>query len=123
MSLVAHDLKGAFTSVLGFSKIMALRLKKDNTPIEIQKMGSQLLSNAGRVFNLLDELLLWSEGQMGLQAKECCFFYLAVEIESCVALLFDTANIKGTRITVDVPDDLQVYADPSITKTIFRNLT
>ncbi len=121
MTLVAHDLKGSFASVLGFSKIMAKKLDSFEEAIELRKMGHHLIASANDVFKLLDELLQWTEIQMGNSKIQPHKFHLVKDLKECVDLFIDVAQAKEITIKMSIPSEVEVYADPSITKTVLRN--
>ncbi|HBF09470.1 MAG: histidine kinase [Gammaproteobacteria bacterium] len=121
MSLVAHDLKGSFTSVLGFSRIMAKKLDTMDTARDLHSMGQHLISSANDVYKLLDEMLQWTEMQMGQSEPLLKRFDLAEEVSSCANLFTEIARVKNIDIQISVPKATFVYADPSITKTVLRN--
>ena len=63
-SIIAHDLKSPFNSILGFSEILYDDF--DNYDIESQKQFIGIIhTGLQNTFKLLENLLSWSHSQMG----------------------------------------------------------
>src|SRR5690606_30809480 len=63
-SIIAHDLRGPFNSLLGITEILA----EDNKELsheEITNLSREVNQNARNVFLLLENLLEWSSAQLG----------------------------------------------------------
>jgi len=120
-SIISHDLRSPFTSFLGLTQIMADDLQSLTMP-EIQNISNVMRTSAKNLFRLLENLLEWSRIKQGLIpfAPELIQLY-PVAYES-IGVILEPAKIKGININVDIPNDIEVYADENILQTIIRNL-
>ena len=70
-SIISHDLKSPFHSILGFAEILSGDLS-DFTLEEIQSYGSHIHVGAQNLLNLLENLMQWTRlqsGHMGYQPE------------------------------------------------------
>lgn len=121
MAIVAHDLKGAFSSVFGFSRLLAKKMQDKKLESEMQAMGLRLTSCASEVVKLLDELLRWSESEMDSVKAEMSDYDPAISVKSCLDLFAETAQMKDISFKSTLPEGLTVFTNQVITTTILRN--
>lgn len=120
-SIVAHDLKGPFQSLLGFSKLLLLMAPNADRS-EIQEMSQRIHNSANNAANLLQNLLQWSRIQLGRMVCESQVLNLREHIEKNFSLLSSKAIKKRIIMQNLVSDDVFVYADPNMLDTVLRNL-
>lgn len=120
-SIIAHDLKNPFNSLLGFSDL----LKSDFDSMEKEEMRTfiNIIHDSSKHgFNLLENLLQWSRANTG----SIEYFPKTINIEelisSCVDLYQNNADKKQIQFFNDVPDDLLLFGDKEMLSTVFRNL-
>jgi len=121
LAVIAHDLRDPFNNVLGFSRRLREKARSD-TPEKIASIADSILSSGHRVFQLLDELLQWSQLQLGSvrgQPKDC---NLAALIQSNVELLQDALTLKNIELSVNVPSELRLFVDATLYGTVIRNV-
>ncbi len=121
LALIAHDLRGPFSSILGYSKRLKERASTDS-PERIASMADSILGSSHRVFQLLDELLQWSQLQLGRaqgQPEDCSLSEL---IQSSVDLLQDALDLKNIHLSVAVDSDLHVFTDSTLYSAVVRNV-
>ncbi|WP_419905038.1 PAS-domain containing protein [Kiloniella sp.] len=63
-SIIAHDLKGPFNALLGFSRLISDK-ETNLTPDKVIEYGTYVHESAEQVYKLLENLLEWSLLQMG----------------------------------------------------------
>ena len=120
-SIIGHDLKGPFNSIVGFSDILLEQIKnKDYKGID--NYARIIHDSSKRAMNLLINLLDWARTQTGRLEFNPEYFELINIINEIVELYKDAAKQKSITITVRLPHDIPVFADKSIVKTILRNL-
>lgn len=120
-SIIAHDLRSPFNSILGFSKLL-LEDKEEHNPITYKKYSRLIYSSANNTLILLDNLLNWAKsqtGQLGFNPEKIIFSSVIVEIMS---LKKSTAKSKGISLDFLSTDEIEVYADRNMLKTVLRNL-
>jgi two-component system, sensor histidine kinase and response regulator len=121
-SIIAHDLRSPFNSLLGFSELLVKSIEKnDLRKIELYAGIINKVSN--QTFELLETLLDWAN----LQRKQITFkpekTGIKELIEKTVALLYGQANQKSIQLRVLASDsNVQVVADINMVKTIVRNI-
>ncbi len=120
-SIIAHDLKNPFNSLLGFTEIL------DNDYNELgdykrREISRYLRESAESVYRLLENLLEWSTAQTGrlqLNAQRIDMGKLAAESIEQVRLM---AARKGVNLKLLEEKKAYVIADEDMLKTVFRNL-
>lgn len=120
-SIIAHDLRGPFQPLLGFTRMLAEDLPELRQD-EIQKMALSMRSAANKLFDLLENLLEWSRMQRGLINFEPGSFFLLPKISESLVLVQHAIAEKGIEIRYDVSEDLRVFADGNMFESIIRNL-
>ena len=121
MSLLAHDLKSPFTSILGFLELLTNNLYKYDMA-EIEKQLSIVKHSANFTYNLLNDILIWAMSQSGKLPFEPIDLNLKMHCNQVIEMIKTNANIKDISIINDVDDNEIVFADPNMLNTILRNL-
>lgn len=120
-SVIAHDLRGPFNGILGFSRSLTEKAEK-LTPARIADIAESILSSALKVYARLDELLQWSKNHLGAFRAHLTPCELAALLNADLELIQDALNLKKIQLLFDLEGDLRVMADPTLTKTVVRNL-
>ena len=120
-SIIAHDLRSPFNSLLGFTQLLAEELPT-LTMAEIQKISVSMKKSAGNLFNLLENLLEWSRIQRGLTRFNPESLMLLNAVAPIIEMIRDEADKKMIRISYDIPEGLRVVADAKIFDSLIRNL-
>ena len=119
-SIIAHDLKNPFQSIIGF--VGLLQLKYDVLSEEKKRKYVELTySSTISLFQLLENLLTWSRTQLNTISFDRQLISMKNIIQDSFNLLSGNIN-KQLNFEVDCPDSLKVYADENMVKTILRNL-
>ncbi len=119
-SIIAHDLKNPFNSLLGFSRLMAK--SGDNlSHAKLVEFGASINEAAERLFSLLEDLLAWGRTQMNQVSFQPEALDLSEITDAGIRVLADVAKEKGVTLHIDVPD-LSVTADREMLVTVVRNL-
>ena len=120
-SLLGHDLRSPFNSIIGFSEILYNETEAFSKA-EIKKIAEGIYNTSRETYNLLNNLLEWSGTQTGRIKFEPVKTGIYDIVISTVDLLNDTAKKKDISVSVDIPEHLQVFADRNMTTTVVRNL-
>lgn len=120
-TLIAHDLKSPFNSILGFSNLIAEDLKnKDYSDIENY---AQIIQEASlKTLELLSNLFEWAKSQTNKLTLNLEVLDLKELINNTVALAKYAAQQKSISITVNIATKTPIYTDKTIIETIIRNL-
>lgn len=121
-SIVAHDLKGPFQPLLGFTEMLLL-IAKSATPEQVEEISKSIYGSARNVYELLENLLHWSRMQRGHMEYEPEEISLQEVFTENIKLFAPTAQSKGIKLYSQVPQQLFAYADKKMFSTVIRNLT
>lgn len=120
-SIIAHDLRSPFTSIIGFSEILIENIR-DLDIAETEEFLNNINSSAQNTLSLLDNLLNWVKTQTRkiiIQPKK---LLLSSVIQETIDLSNAPANIKNITINHIHSDSIEVYSDENMVKTVLRNL-
>lgn len=120
-SIVAHDLKSPFTSMLGFSQLLTDNFDEynDKDKLRFIQIINQALQNTSK---LLENLLYWSRslrGTIDFKFEKVNLFLL---VNETIELFRQIAENKSIKLMIQISEDLYLYADKSMLSTIIRNL-
>lgn len=120
-SIIAHDLKNPFSTLMGFSELMVINA--DSLPKEkILEFAKQINDSSNRIYSLLENLLTWARTQTGKIEARHNSFNLHAAIDSINQLLREAMEEKGNTFQNNIPESIQLNSDIEFVKTIFRNL-
>jgi PAS domain S-box-containing protein len=120
-SIIAHDLRGPFNGFLGLTQIMAEQYKT-LTLTQLQEISMGLNKSAKNLFSLLNNLLEWSRMQQGTINFEPKAIPILPFATSTLQTIIDPATKKGIEVTIDIPENLQVFADENMLASTIRNI-
>lgn len=120
-SIISHDLKSPFNSILGFSNILADQVREKN--LDGIEIFAEIIQNSSqRAMDLLENLLDWSRTQTGrieFHPERCEIAPLILE---SIDILSDTALQKSITITKEKVSEAVVVADKAMIGAVLRNL-
>jgi len=120
-SIISHDLKSPFNTILGFSELLLEQVKNQDIT-EIELYSELVHKSAVKAFDLLVNLIEWSRSQSGRILYNPESFNLSETIKDLISLFGETASQKGIKICSDLSDNMSLFADLSMIKTVLRNL-
>lgn len=123
-SIISHDLRTPLATLDSFLNIL-LNFSGRMKPEQMQKLASHTQLSVHNLQSLLENLLQWASSQADsdhgmrfapepLQVREV--------VQRNLELLKDTAAAKSIHCQVQVPGELQVYADANMLDFLVRNL-
>jgi two-component system, sensor histidine kinase and response regulator len=120
-SIISHDLRGPLSGLIGLSEII---FKQADTigKEELKDFAGMLFDSSKQVFNLLENLLEWSRMQMNAISFHPEQVRLKPLLENTEKLLHQEVQKKNQQLTLDCPDELELFADQNMLKTVLRNL-
>ncbi len=120
-SIIGHDLRGPFNSIIGFSNLLTNQVQqKDYEGVE--RYARIIRDSSYRAMDLLTNLLEWSRAQSGKIEFNPEYIELVTVINEVTDLLDDSAEQKSITISQHLPHNLPVFADKDMVLTILRNL-
>lgn len=120
-SIIAHDLKGPFNSILGLTNILineADILDRN----EIDETLATIKRSSEKAFDLLENLLLWATSQTGRMTFDPEEFDLTAVIDETISLAETQAKRKHISIVFECDLECIVTGDQQMIQTIIRNL-
>lgn len=120
-SIISHDLKNPFASVLSISELMNENFETADKD-EIKYGVKKIHQTNKHIYQLLENLLTWSKSQRGKLALETARFNLTKVVETNVNVLRLDAERKDINIQCNIPDEVFAFADREMISTVFRNL-
>jgi signal transduction histidine kinase len=120
-SVIAHDLKIPFHTVMGYSWLLSKDYEKF-TEEERRKFASDIHHKTNNIFRLLQNLLEWSRSQTGRLTFMPQEIELKKIIENSVSVLQSQADQKNIGIKFAYDKDLILFADTLMIETVLRNL-
>jgi len=120
ISIVAHDLRAPFTSILGFAEI--LLNEPDIDPEEKEEYLTYIYEASQNQLQLINYLLDWSRLQSGAIKVEPKRISAKKIVDDCVAMLTGNAIRKNIELKALVSDDIYVHADERLLTQAIQNL-
>ncbi len=120
-SIIAHDLRGPLSSFIGLSELLATEYET-LTIKDLRDISETMHRTANSVFNLLNELLMWSRSQMGVipfNPEDIDVYEL---LYNNVYMLKEVAKMKGINISIKSSGEFVAFCDRNMMMTVIRNL-
>lgn len=121
LSIISHDLKNPFNSIIGLASLLRQNNKK-LTPEKITYFGSLICSAAQKGCKLLDNLLYWTRSKsnkINFCPSKICINEL---IKRVFELYEEQANQKNIKLIKELNENLIITGDENMLDLIIRNL-
>jgi len=120
-TIIAHDLKSPFNSILGFSSLLNEEIKEKNYR-NLEKYAGIIEESSQRAMDLLLNLLEWARSQTGKMDFNPTVNDFIELINDTTLLLNESAANKSIHLIKDMPATLSVKLDKAMISTVLRNL-
>lgn len=120
-SIIAHDLKSPYNSILGFSELLVEKTQNKDYE-EVEAYASVIQKSAWRAMNLLTNLFIWTKMQTGRMDFHPTEKDIVSLINESTELLIETALQKSIKIFLFIPDSFHIVIDEYMISTVLRNL-
>ncbi len=120
-SIIAHDLRNPYSSMIGFSELLLEDLEKLSMD-EIRDSLKIIRNSAKNSLNLLENLLAWSRLETGRMHFDPSKVALTDLVDEVVNVLFSLAYRKKIEINNMVESDVILSSDKNMLNTILNNL-
>ena len=120
-SIIAHDLKSPFNSILGFTELLKNKIRNLDVD-KSEKLISSMYFQARNTYNLLENLLNWAmsnSNQIDFNPVPCNISSICNAIINQIG---ESAQQKNITINSFHRNDLYVFADKNMLGVILRNL-
>lgn len=119
-SIIAHDLRNPFNSVLGYADLLAAK-SRELSPGKVATYAHMVRESAACVHGLIENLLAWGAYQIRDGASKSEAFDLGEAASEGLAPLVHMAEAKGVTIHNGI-GRLEAYGDEALIRIVFRNL-
>lgn len=120
-AIIAHDLRNPLGNFRQVTKLLSDSFQEFSEEEKIEFL--QLLKESSKeIYDLLENLLLWANSQRGIiryTPKEVNLSDIATEVSSLLKL---SAENKFIKIESKISDNINLFIDTNMIRTIFRNL-
>lgn len=120
-SIISHDLKNPFNSLLGLSRLLKSNIDKYSREEILEKLEAIEISSK-RGYELLDNLLEWSMAQTDKIIFAPENLKLKKVVGECLFVTENQMHNKKISIVLEIAEELSVRADYNMLKIILRNL-
>jgi len=121
MSILAHDLRSPFNGLLGLSELLIESIHEPDVELT-ENLANHINISAQNAFTLLEDLLMWTRSQSGkipYERQKLNFTDLCTTI---IETIFPNPDSKNITVNFAKTDDIIVFADFDMLKTVLRNL-
>jgi PAS domain S-box-containing protein len=120
-SIIAHDLRSPFATILGLAELLTEGMDS-LTKEEIKLMFDDMFKSAKSTFNLLENILQWA----GVKTRKISYnplnFDLKEAVDKIVDLYSNSAVHKKIILTSEIKANICVYGDINMVELVIRNL-
>jgi two-component system sensor histidine kinase/response regulator len=120
-SIIAHDLKNPFNTLMGFTELMLDNLN-DFSSEKLHEIIEILHMTSKQSYALLENLLEWARTQTGRMEMRPENIDIQNLIEENISLLINQAAKKKIKLINNVQVKTTAFADPNMINTVIRNL-
>jgi signal transduction histidine kinase len=120
-SVIAHDLKSPFNSILGLSEIL-LNDHGQHDPGRSKNLVRYIHTSAKNTLILTENLLNWAKSQTGQMQFEPEPIQLNEVVDEVAGIVDASAKYKDIDIGYDSMSDIAMYADRNMLKSVLYNL-
>jgi PAS domain S-box-containing protein len=120
ISIISHDLRSPFSSILGFTDL--LLTDDELTEAEKKQYAMYIQESSRSMLALVSSLLDWTRLQTGRIRFEPEKFQAASVVDDALQVLSGSAFQKQLRVTNNVSRDAIVFADKGLLLQVLNNL-
>ncbi len=120
-SIIAHDLKNPFLTLLNNSEMLMRYYDRIDEHKKIELI-TNIKQASQSTYNLLENLLQWSRAQMGHLQVHLELHDITEIAYKVISLVHPLAQNKNIQIVNSIPEKSFIFCDIEMTSTILRNL-
>lgn len=120
-SIIAHDLRSPFNTIIGFSGFIKDNIQRLKTE-EIEEMVDNINRVGINTFRVLENLLNWAKAQTHQVSINLENISISLIIYEAVNSFAPQAASKKLKLIYNKFEDIDVYIDQNMVNTILRNL-
>ncbi|WP_430936430.1 ATP-binding protein [Saccharicrinis sp. 156] len=120
-SILAHDLKSPFNSLMGFSEVLSLQVESKSQQ-EIVEYSRSIHNSTRKLYSLVETLLQWSRTQLGTTEYKPERLDVKIVASNIISILKINAEEKDIVISLDISNNMLAWADKDLFSAVLRNL-
>ncbi|MBE0646280.1 MAG: PAS domain S-box protein [Bacteroidales bacterium] len=120
-SIIAHDLRGPFNAIIGFSELLNSEFDEFNET-EQKSMIRNIHEASLSTFKLLENLLEWSRIQTGRTKPNPDLVDLSTVVNSSLTFLKPQSEKKTIKVFSTIQFGTMAFCDENMITTVIRNL-
>jgi signal transduction histidine kinase len=120
-SVIAHDLKSPFNSILGLSELLMNDMAHNDTS-RSDKLLRYIHSSAKNTLILTENLLNWAKSQTGQMQFEPEPVQLKEVVDEVTGIVDASAKYKNVDVGCESMPNIKMYADRNMLKSVLYNL-
>ena len=121
LSIIAHDLRSPFSSLIGFSELMVDKLEQNNTD-QVLNYARLINEVANNSYALLNNLLEWAMEKVGKMSFSPQEIKLSTFMQELVAYFKQLVPDRDICFESPLGEDFSINADYKMMQSILRNL-
>jgi signal transduction histidine kinase/Flp pilus assembly protein TadD len=120
-SIIAHDLRSPLVSIFNISSLIEYHIE-DKEYEALEKTAEKMNKKITKILGLTDNLLSWARSQSEHFEPVMMPLSLHEIIDECLEIYRSIAVDKNITLDYTAPEDLLIWADRNMIRTICRNL-
>jgi two-component system, sensor histidine kinase and response regulator len=120
LSIIAHDLRSPFGSIIGALEVLRLKMSKGNKD-EIEMLVNMASESAKTTLNLLDSLLTWAFSQRNGKPVKVEISLNELLTEETL-IYYASVHQKQIKLSLSLTANLKLKADPGMIRVVIRNI-
>ncbi len=121
ISIIAHDLRSPFQSLLGLLGELDEHYDEFDEQSR-QRILKMLRKSSQNIYNLLVNLLDWTQAQKGKLKINMADFDINAAVDEVFEILGTRASLKNQLLSKSIPGRLVIHSDQQIVKSVLLNL-
>jgi signal transduction histidine kinase len=120
-SIIAHDLKSPFNSILGFTELLKNKIRNLDVD-KSEKLISSMYFQARNTYNLLENLLNWARSNSNQIVFKPIPCQISTICDAIINQVGDSAQLKNISVNSFHTNESYAFADKNMLEVVLRNL-
>ncbi|MCF6240696.1 MAG: PAS domain-containing sensor histidine kinase [Bacteroidales bacterium] len=120
-SVISHDLKNPFNTIIGFSGLLMNKYDKLE-PSKVKEYSKLIYEAASSSYEMMLNLFKWAKSQRGKLKPVLAYLNINELVDTNLKLFASEAIKKDIKLSYQPIADAEIYSDYNIIDTVLRNL-
>ena len=121
-SIIAHDLKNPFSSLLGYADMLISELEYEFDEREVKSALRNMRLSTQKLLEMSENILQWARSQTGEMKFEPAEHRINDIILDVLSYFTQSVKIKGIEFKVNLTPNHKCFCDKNMVNVILRNL-